>query len=421
MSANTRSTIEQAGELWDRRKWLFLTVFIAIFASAVTAIINLPKLYRSTATAVVGQENISDNFVKSSVSGETGSRLQTIKYAVLSRPRLQELIKSLNLYPELRREVPMEIVVDRMRKDIQFTVENAPEQWGEGDAIAFSISYQGFDPQLVAQVTNRLAYSYVEENRRIRSGQATTTAAFLKQQLDEAKLDLEYQQRSAVKDEVVVNPDANRRNEESLTQLAMLKQELTLLRSRFTEKYPDVVRLKNQIARIEKEVKPAPSITRNNNQQAGTSLVQLSRERYMSLLARYEDAQLAEMLEQDGVDQFRILENAVPSTLPIEPNVLRLAVMGFVVAVLLAVGLVVLSEQLDTSFHSTQDLKEFTRVPVLVTIPRILTTSDRIRHWLWTSIVSVVVIAGIAVTIHFSYTLARGNEQAVWILSERGI
>ena len=418
IDTDTRPLFEQAGELWSRRKWIFLVVFIATFSAAVTVILNLPKLYRSSATVLAGQENMSDSLLINGAPEAVMPRLQAIKYAVLSRSRLQELIESMNLYPELKRTAPFEVVLERMRKDIDFSVESAPERWGGSDAIAFTISYQGFDPNLVARVTNRLVSSYVEENTLIRSGQAAAAAVFLKQQLDEAKTELDFQQRNAAASEQRVNPETDR-TRESRTRLTQLKQELTLLRSRFTEKYPDVIRLKNQIARLEREIGQGPQASRTSPD--GTNHVQVSRERYLSLLKRYEDAQLAEVLEQEGGQQFRVLENAVPSKLPAAPDLLKLGLMGFVLSFLLAAGLAVLAEQLDGTFHSPRDLKNFTRVPVLVTVPRILTTGDRVRYVLWTSFVSVVVLAGIAMTVHASWLLASDNKQVVWILSERGI
>ena len=418
MDTNTRSTFELAGELWKWRKWVFILGFIVMFSAVVTTILNLPQLFRSTATVLVGQDNVSDSFVKSSVTSDLGTRLQAIRYAVLSRARLQELISTFDLYPELREEVPFEVVLERMRKDIQFKVENTPQQWGPGDTIAFSLSYQGFDPKLVAQVTNTLVYSYVEENKRIRKEQASATTRFLKQQLDDAGIELEYQQQS--EDQYKIANTGSEEKGMALEQLSLLKQELATLQSRFTEKYPDVIRLKNQIARMEREIKQK-SDGNNGSSNMGMNLAQASKERYLSLLARYEDAQLAEVLEQQGGAQFRILEEAVPSDIPVEPQSLRLVLMGFVMSVVFAVGLVVLVEQLDTTFHSARELKEFTKVPILVTIPRIQTTSDRIRHWLWASFISVIAVLGIVLIIQASYLFSEGNKQVVWILAERGI
>ena len=74
-----------------------------------------------------------------------------------------------------------------MRNDIEIKIErgiaNRPG--------AFRISYQGNNPPLVAEVANRIANFYIEENLRTREVQAEGTAEFIGNQLQEAKKRLE--------------------------------------------------------------------------------------------------------------------------------------------------------------------------------------------------------------------------------------
>jgi len=428
INTSTRSTFELVSELWKRRQWIFIASFIAIFSVVFTIVYNLPKLYQSTATVLVGQDNISDSFIKSSVSSDLGTRLQVIKYEIMSRSRLEEVINRFNLYPEIRQVAPIEVVAERMRKDIQFKIQSTPQQWGPENTVAFSLSYQGFDPELVAQVTNTLTSSYLDENNRIRGKQASATTTFLEKGVNEAKVALKSQQRPVVRPRAVVNPAVNTSNVERtviIEQLTKLKQELAVLRSRYTEKYPDVIRVKNEVARMEQELLNKPAVVVNVDTRVDTPvavdpLEEASEDRYLSLLGRYEDAQLAEILEQQGDDQFRILEPAVVSDIPVEPQSLRLLIMGLVLSLVLAAGIVLLTEQFDHSFHTDRDLKEFTRVPILVSIPRIETTGDKVRHLFSFGFVSLLAIAGIALLIQGAYMVASGNEALVWFLAQTG-
>ena len=98
---------------------------------------------------------------------------------------------------------------------------------------------------------------------------------------------------------------------------------------------------------------------------------------HQSLVKRYEEAQLAESMEQrQKGEQFRVLDPALPSTVTAAPNRLQLLMMALVLSVGLAAGVAILAEMLDTSFHSADDLRAFTTVPVLVSIPRIVTEAD---------------------------------------------
>ena len=66
---------------------------------------------------------------------------------------------------------------------------------------------------------------------------------------------------------------------------------------------------------------------------------EMTKERYQTLLKQYEEAQLAARLEQgQSMEQFRILDPALPPLWPAAPNRLWLALMGLVGALALARG-----------------------------------------------------------------------------------
>src|SRR3989449_6763339 len=115
-----------------------------------------------------------------------------------------------------------------------------------------------------------------------------------------------------------------------------------------------------------------------------------TKELYSSLLKRYEDAQLAESMEQSKQgEQFRILDPAIPTKQPAAPNRFRLVLLGVLLALGGAVAAAVLAEHLDTSFHTHDDLRSFTKVPVLASIPRLVSGADAARQarqrWLATA------------------------------------
>ena len=104
---------------------------------------------------------------------------------------------------------------------------------------------------------------------------------------------------------------------------------------------------------------------------------------YQSLLKRQEEAQLAESLEQrQKGEQFRLLEPALPQVRPTAPDRSKLILMGLVGAVGLAAGAVILTEKLRPSFNTVDALHAFSQVPVLVSLPYIVTRADiRRRRW----------------------------------------
>jgi len=143
-----------------------------------------------------------------------------------------------------------------------------------------------------------------------------------------------------------------------------------------------------------------------------------TKERYFSLIKRYEDALLAETMEQrQPREQFRILDPAVATDAPVAPNRFRLMAIGLMLSLLTAGAAMVLAEQIGTPFHSLDSLCALTRVPILASIPIIATAADRRRaaRRFWLTAVSVTALALIAVKLS---SLAAGTQLIVGILTK---
>ena len=519
------SGLETLLEVWSRRKWLAVSAFLCPFVATISLAMSLPDLYRSTATLLVERPQVSESFVKSSVTSELETRLQTISQEILSRTRLQELITRFDLYQDLRKRATAEEILDRMRRDIRMDLKGAETMTGREATVAFALSYRGLDPQTVAAVANTLATAFVEENLKIRARQATGTADFLRAQLAEMKnkLDQEEQRLGDFKERHIgelpeqleanlatmqrVNTELrlNKENQmraferlerERLTRqlvegrssaadadalvhgngaeavaarLSRLNQELTELRTRFSEKYPDVVRVKAEITALERQLAdmkrdessaetPASSLRpRKARSEAERELdglkdeektlrqtiamyqrrvesaphreqeyQELSRdyktlkELYNALLQRYQDAQVSESMEegQKG-DQFRILDPALPSERPAAPNRSRLIVVGLILSLGLAGATVGLIEHRDTSFHKVEELRAFTKVPVLARIPRITTRPETARQRRQFYVGTAAVLIGLVVIAGTSSYVGYENAQLVRLLELR--
>ena len=138
-------------------------------------------------------------------------------------------------------------------------------------------------------------------------------------------------------------------------------------------------------------------------------------------MKRYEDAQLAESMEQSRQgEQFRILDAAIPAKQPLAPNRTRLILVGALLSLGAAAAAAVLAERFDTSSHTLEDLRSFTKAPVLVSIPLVASAAETTRlarrRWLATAAITL----GLALVVVASYHVAHGNEQLVQMLSRGG-
>jgi polysaccharide chain length determinant protein (PEP-CTERM system associated) len=505
-----------AAAVWRRRKWLAIAVASAGIAAAVTVAASLPDIYRSSATVLVERQQVSEAFVRPSVTAELETRIQTIHQEMMSRARLSDLITKLNLYPELRGAVPVPALVERMRREVKLSLSGVEQMTGRTATIAFNVTYSGRDPATVAAVVNTLVAAYVDENTRSRERQASRTAEFLKAQLDTVKQELAAQERRAGQfkarytDELPQQLEANisaldrfstrlRLNGEyqlralerrdrldrelrstpaartaaaadansATAQLERLRTQLVDLRRKYSDRYPDVVRVKGEIAALERDVPAEKPVSKEtaaapaedsdrlvaaralsdidkeleglrqeekllrqvietyearveNAPKRSDELEQLSRDyatskdRYDTLLKRYEEAQLAENLEYGkNIEQFRVLDPALPAAQPSAPNRLWLLMMGCVGSLGLAFAAMIVAERLDTTFHTADDLRHFANVPTIASVRRIPTRMYSRGRRLRGALIAASAVVAILLIAAGSYYFAAGNESLV--------
>jgi len=316
---NPRSIVKA---LWKRK--LFITaVFLLGTAITIEVIIHLPPIYKAEAVILVESQTIPEHFVPSTIQGALEPRLDRLKQQVLSGNRLWALIQEFNLYARSRRPQTREEREQMMRKDITITLERG---WSTNGPAAFRVAYEGYTPHVAAEIVNRIAAFFVEENVRERAIEANGTSEFLDSQLAESKRNLQEQEAklSAFKvahtgelpqqeaallasmgqskaellgvQDAIVRGDQNRMILESslaaakdnlkrlqetgrrrplpdaaspasptkpetvspavptaLPELERARQQLRTLRLRYEDKYPEVERLKEEVAHLEKE------------------------------------------------------------------------------------------------------------------------------------------------------------------------
>jgi polysaccharide chain length determinant protein (PEP-CTERM system associated) len=491
-----------------RRRWLLAAaVFTTVMATCVSLAFYLPDLFRATSVVLI-ERQLPDSLVKSSPGGELESRLHVIQQEVLSRTNLTSLLDRFTLYPSLSARGDVDSALEQLRDDIDIELTGPEQVSGRSKTVAFRLTVTGEDPETVAQVSNAVAAFYVAQNEQIRSDEAARATQFLKVQLEDARAQLSRREREVamyttrhaggLPQQAEMNLAALERlnvqlrlNGERL--LRALDQRVTLLAEMppgttvspnevesatarrlsqlrrdlvqwegFPEKYPDVKRLKDEIAALESQSPSAATLVTDaaSSTQPGArtlenlnseierlrleeeslrkliataeqrleevpyrenELAQILRDRqaakdlYDSLLKRYEDAQLTQSMEAANQgERFRILEPAVPPMGPSAPDRFRLLAMGFLLAALLTSIAVLIREQFDTSFHTVDDVRHFTSVPVLVAIPSIeMPVSHRLLRGVG---VTACLIGGLALVVALSAYVANGNEQLVRFL-----
>src|SRR5690606_25763314 len=93
----TDPEVERTVASWRRWKWLGLAAFAVAFTGAAGVAAFLPDVYAARATILIERPAVTDTFVRSAVSNDLTTRLETIREQVQSRARLWKVITTYNL------------------------------------------------------------------------------------------------------------------------------------------------------------------------------------------------------------------------------------------------------------------------------------------------------------------------------------
>lgn len=167
-----------------RRKWLVIATFVAGTIATVLAAVLIPPVYQSAATILIEQQEIPQDFVRSTITSFADQRIQIISQRVMTSQNLIGIIERNDLYAKDRASKPRELVVERMRDDVKLKMISAdvidPRSGAPVRAtIAFNLSYKNSNSDLAYKVASELTSLYLNENLSGRARQTQQALAFL--------------------------------------------------------------------------------------------------------------------------------------------------------------------------------------------------------------------------------------------------
>ena len=202
-------------------------------------------------------------------------------------------------------------------------------------------------------------------------------------------------------------------------QRAVVQKELADVTASISSLDRDIEMLRSQVQAYEGRM--LSSAARSPELQNVQADYQAARATLDTLQKRYDEARLAADVEGGQVAQeYRLLEPAVRPTFAVGPNRMRLLLGGLIAAIAVALGMALVVERFDTAFYSVDDLRRFTRVPVLASIPRIDTPRETRRRYLRAALLTGASTVVLALVAAMAFYFASGNEFAARLLLRMG-
>jgi protein tyrosine kinase modulator len=176
--------------LLRRRLFYILLPSSIVLAACIVVSLILPPVYRATGTIMVESQQIPDNLVRSTVTNVAGERIGFIKQRVMRRANLLRVAEKFHLFPAEDMTENSAHAVDAMNKAIiveamKDDVTGLPRQ--SGSTMAFTVSFDHANPDTALAVAKDLVALFLQENVRTRTTRAAETTAFLTQEAQKLK------------------------------------------------------------------------------------------------------------------------------------------------------------------------------------------------------------------------------------------
>ena len=289
-----------------RRRWVVIIVLTVVGGPLAYGVSRmLPDRFKSQTLVLVEQPSIPQNIVASLDTADLSQRLASMQQQILSRSRLEPIIRQYGLYGSEVNRVSMEDLVGRLQKGIEVTPIMPLAESQSRQMPGFYINVTMSNARTAQQVCTAVTSMFIEENLRLRQQHTEDTTQFLVQQLAEAKARLDEQDAKMAafkREHLNVMPENGQMNLNLLTgwntqleaatqalaraqqdktvaesmlsqqvaawqatqsgrnpetldqQLSALQTQLANLQARYTDDYPDVIKAKNDIAALKKQI-----------------------------------------------------------------------------------------------------------------------------------------------------------------------
>ncbi len=466
--------------IWKRR-YIALATALLVVSLFTWGSYLCPKTYEASVSVTIEKSALLNPLIQGVGVPPGDQSLIDLRNTITSRTIIGRVLKKLDRIESSKDTIEYDGRIASIQKDLKVTAISSV-----GDRRTqnlFQISYQGREPKEVYTMLEALVNEFIAESTGLQINDALGAYAFIDEQLNEYKKKLEDSDK-AIREFREKNPtmvpqseatllarienyqtgridteirlkELQRKRESLRKQLSgekemtvafvshddspagrlnYLNNQLMLLLSKYTEDYPDVIRIKSEIDQLQRQMELGiksdkkkgegggemqamnpvyrqmkeelsktesemeslkarlDELTRLQNtgradlgrmpkEQEEWSKIQRDRNAYQrvydELIQKRESARVTKDLElADKTTRLRIVDPPVMPRVPVSPNRIRMILMGLFLGVASGIAAAAALDYFDRSFKNVDDVEKGLRIPVLASIPAIITEED---------------------------------------------
>lgn len=344
--------------IFKRRKFIVIAVFLVVTLGSYYYLNLQPPIYQSAATVKVMERRNIAGLLTEWITYTPADVMESQAKVITGFPVMKKVAERLELIePGATGHEVHKIVRGLQGKISTKTISRTN---------IIKITVTGGDPIGITNIANTVAAVYIQENLVEKKKQASTARQFIEEQLTELEDRLvEGEERIRIiteqtKDVKLAQPIQ--------IKLIELEFQLATLLQKYTEKHPHVVRLREQIRDLERQLE---SFSGEDLQYARLMReTEVNKKLFALLKERLEEARIT---EAQKVGDVSLVDPAIVPDNPIGQDAVVGTIIGAVMGLVLGIGLAFLSEAMDTSIGTIDDVEKLIKLPVLGVIPSLAT------------------------------------------------
>ncbi len=351
-----------------RRRWILIFILALVGAPLAYGVSRfLPNRYKSQTIVLVQPPNVPTSIVPDMETVGLNQRLATMQQEILSRTRLEPIIRQFGLFSGDINNASMDDLVAKLQKEIDVTPVQPMALTGSQDLPGFTVSVTMDNPRTAQGVCTAVTSMFIERSISVQTEHGEQTTQFLNQQLADAKANLDAQDAKLADFQghyMGSLPDDAQTNFHILTDLtaqldgtnqalaraqqdrsfaqsllaqqqeewqaaqsgkdpATMEQQLTALQAqladlqvRYTDDYPDVIKTKADIAALQKRLAESDSKPAIPTSKAHRPTAEPGQITQWRLQIHSEDETIAEKTkdQEEIKQQIKLYESRVQSS-----------------------------------------------------------------------------------------------------------